>query len=33
MTLALGGASYYLTDEMSRFSGQAAHIEKVKQPC
>ena len=30
MTLALGGASYYLTDEMSRFSGQAAHIENSK---
>ena len=30
MTLALGGTSYYLTDEMSRFSGQAAHIENSK---
>ena len=30
MTLALGGASYYLMDEMSRFSGQAAHIENSK---
>lgn len=30
MTLALGGASYYLTEEMSRFSGQAAYIENSK---
>ena len=30
MTLALGGTSYYLTEEMNRFSGQAAYIENSK---
>ena len=30
MVIGLGGASYYLTEEMSRFSGQAAYIENSK---
>ena len=29
MTLALGGASYYLTDEMSRFSGRLSALYRL----